>query len=100
MLTFGEAAVAPGIAARPPVAPAVAAAGAVDAKFIEDGDAAGVSPAIATASGFDCAAGCAGVAERAIAELSSGGFSCFHQAKRGPDWHPAAAIATNDNAAT
>jgi hypothetical protein len=43
--------------ARPPVAPGVPPPAVVAARFMLDGDAAGVSPAIATASGFDCVEG-------------------------------------------
>jgi hypothetical protein len=58
---------------------------AADARFVEDGDAAGVKPATATACGVACAEGSGVVAERATVEVSSGALSCFHQAKRGPD---------------
>ena len=54
------------------------------ARFAEDGGAAGVRPAIATACGVDCADGNFGSAERATAE-ASGALSCFQNAQRGPD---------------
>jgi hypothetical protein len=60
------------------------------ARFVEDGDAAGVRPAIATGWGVDCADGNFGSAERATAE-ASGAESCFHHAQRGPDWQPVSA---------
>jgi|SoiMethySBSTD1v2_1073268.scaffolds.fasta_scaffold1055864_2 hypothetical protein len=69
----------------------------VDARLLDDGGVAGVRPAIATASGFDCSAGCCGVAERATTDESSGDLSCFHQAKRGAVWQPLAARATTAN---
>ena len=57
------------------------------AKFADDGGAAGVKPATATACGVDCAEGSAGAAERATTD-ESGAWSCFHHAQRGPDWQP------------
>jgi hypothetical protein len=59
------------------------------ARFAEDGGAAGCNPVAAIACGVDCADGSAGgAAERATSDESSGAFSDFHQAQRGPDWHP------------
>lgn len=60
------------------------------ARFVDDGDAAGVRPAIATGWGVDCAEGSFGSADRATAE-ASGAESCFHHAQRGPDWQPVSA---------
>ena len=85
----GSEAVAEGVVAVAPVAAA---------RFVDDGDAAGVKPAIATACGFDCAEGNSGFADRATADVSSGALSCFHQAKRGPDWQPDQAVNTATNA--
>jgi hypothetical protein len=77
--------------ARAPLTPPIGDPAA--AKLLDDGDVAGVSPATATASGFVWADGSAGLpvgdAERATADVSSGAFSCFHQANRGPPWQPA-----------
>ena len=79
-----------------PVAPAV---GVAAATAVAGGDAPGVTPAIATAEGEDCAEGRAGVLEvDATAEFSAT-LSCFHHAKRGALWQPttAARIASKDN---
>jgi hypothetical protein len=79
----------------PAVAPEAAPAAA---KLLDDGGVAGVNPATATASGFVCADGSTGVADRATADVSSGALSCFHQANRGADWQPATAATTVANA--
>jgi hypothetical protein len=86
------------VATVAPVAPATVDPAAA-AKFVDDGGAAGVNPATATGWGVDWVEGNAGVADRATTEASSGGFSCFHHAKRGADWQPvtAAIAATNVN---
>jgi hypothetical protein len=58
------------------------------ARFADDGGAAGVRPATATACGADCADGSVGSAERATAD-ASGAESCFQNAQLcGPDWQP------------
>ena len=70
-----------------PAAAAVAAVAAVAgvaaaARLVDDGEAAGVSPATATACGLDCAEGSSGFAERATADESSGALSRLNQANR------------------
>jgi hypothetical protein len=57
------------------------------AKLADEGGAAGVKPATATACGVVCADGKVGSAERATID-ESGALSCFHHAQRGPDWQP------------
>jgi hypothetical protein len=71
-----------------------------DAMLVDDGDTAGCRPATATGCGVVCAEGNCGSAVRAIADVSVGASSCFHQAQRGPDWHPdiTAKAAANVNA--
>jgi len=78
-----------------PVAPTTGAPAA--ARFVDDGGAAGVRPAIATACGVESAEGSLGVAERATADESFGASSFFHQAKRGPLAQPVAATKTATN---
>ena len=80
---LGGVAVAPAAGVAAPGVPAAA-------RFVDDGDAAGVRPAIATGWGVDCADGNFSSAERATAE-ASGAESCFHHAQRGPDWQPVSA---------
>src|SRR5262249_7769497 len=70
-----------------PVSPALGAGDFAAARLAEDGGAAGVSPAMATGCGVDCADGNTGSAERATAD-ASGAPSCFQNAQRGPDWQP------------
>jgi hypothetical protein len=78
------------------VAPATA--GVAAAKLADDGVAAGVKPAIATACGVDCAEGSAGgVAERATTDESTADLSFFHQAKRGAVWQPTIAPSASNN---
>lgn len=82
-----------------PAAAAVAAvapiAGVADAaKFVDDGGAAGVNPATATACGLDWAEGSSGFAERATADESSGALSRLNQANRCTVWQPVAATTT------
>ena len=60
------------------------------ARFADDGGAAGVSPAIATGCGVDCAEGNLGSADRATAD-ASGAASCFQNAQVGPDLQPVSA---------
>jgi hypothetical protein len=62
-----------------------------DARLADDGDVAGSKPGTAAICGVFFVDGSAGAAERATADESSGGVSCFHQAQRGPDWQPTAA---------
>jgi hypothetical protein len=62
-----------------------------DARLADDGDVAGSKPGTAAICGVFFVDGSAGAAERATADESSGGVSCFHQAQRGPDWQPDAA---------
>lgn len=80
---LGRVGVAPATGVVAPGAPAAA-------RLADDGGAAGVSPAIATGCGVDCADGNFGSAERATAE-ASGAESCFHHAHPGPDWQPVSA---------
>jgi hypothetical protein len=61
----------------------------VAARLDAEGDVAGCNPSTTGGCGVDCADGSAGSAVRAITEVSSGAASLFHQAQRGPDWHPA-----------
>ncbi len=70
-----------------PAAAAVAAVAVVAgvpaaARLVEEGDAAGVNPATATACGLDCAEGSSGFAERATTDESSGALSRLNQANR------------------
>jgi hypothetical protein len=62
-----------------------------DARFADEGEVAGSKPGTAAICGVFFVEGSAGAAERATADESSGGVSCFHQAQRGPDWQPNAA---------
>jgi hypothetical protein len=62
-----------------------------DARLADDGDVAGSKPGTVAICGVFFVEGSAGAAERATADESSGGVSCFHQAQRGPDWQPNAA---------
>lgn len=72
-----------------PIAPIAPVAGALAAaRFVDDGGAAGVRPAMAVACGVDCDEGSAGFAERAMADESSGVFSRLNHAKPGPDLQP------------
>jgi hypothetical protein len=64
------------------------------ARFADDGGAAGCNSAGETACGVDCAEGKTGAAERAVSDVSSGAFSRFHHARRGPDWQPIIAAET------
>jgi hypothetical protein len=56
------------------------------ARLAAEGDVAGCRPGTST-GGAGCADGNCGSAVRATAE-ASGAASVFHQAQRGPDWHP------------
>ena len=59
-----------------------------DARLADDGEVAGSSPGTVAICGVFLVDGRGGAAERATADESSGGVSCFHQAQRGPDWQP------------
>ena len=70
-----------------PATPAVAAGAAgvpAAARLVDDGEAAGVRPAIATGVGVDWLEGSLGSAERATAD-ASGTASFFQNAHFGPD---------------
>lgn len=85
----GATGVVPAGAAVAPSAPTTPVAGVpAAARFVDDGDAAGVRPATAAGCGVDCVDGNAGFAERATAEESSGAFSRLNHANPGPDLQP------------
>ena len=67
-----------------PATPAFAAGAPAAARFVDDGEAAGVRPAIATGVGVDWLDGSLGSAERATAD-ASGKASFFQNAHFGPD---------------
>ena len=61
----------------------------VAARFAADGEVAGSSPAGVIACGVVWADGnFSESADRATADASGAAVSFFHQAQRGPDWHP------------
>jgi hypothetical protein len=58
------------------------------ARFVDEGETAGVNPLGATACGVAVVEGRAGAAVRAVSDVSSDACFGVHQAQLGPDWQP------------